>query len=237
MPSTPLRCSSRARAKRIGTELPARARSERTRVLQAANGRADGLQRENQSLRGQISMLTEQLNAAPLAGEGTEATLDGDGRRATSPVATPAYLSGVTRLCLSGSSGRSTGTPAGEFSGMLGGGGRGGLAPEDGAGLGPSLRRSDSMDGRSNKSDNLTGDEMDMLGQGAGMRLVSASSVSGSGRDISPMKSPPFKQGRDATTSQKLHRCAALVAVLTMPVPSAAVSSCPSAHAGVCSWC
>jgi hypothetical protein len=169
-------------------------------TMQASSIRAEALQRENQTLRSQISMLTEQLQAAPASGEGVEAALDGKARRATSPAGTPGLIAS-SRLYLSGSSGQSTGDV--EFSGHLGGRGMIDERAVDGPVM-PALRTSDSMDGRSAKSDNLTGDEMEVLGHG-GMRLVSASSVSGSGRDISPMKSP-IKSS--ASASQKLARCA-----------------------------
>lgn len=136
-------------------------------MVQAAHTRAEGLQRDNLSLRSQLNLLTDQLKA-----ESGDA--DTTGR---TPEVTPGG-SVSSRFCMSGSSGQSAGGEA-PFNGAVGADGAKDMAKMK------ALRSGESMDARSQKSDHLTGDEMDMLG---GQKGSSSPSLSGSGRENSPIK-------------------------------------------------
>lgn len=154
-----------------------------TFLVQAAHNRAEGLQRDNLSLKSQLSVLTEQTQAS-----GTDAESSG-----RTPEATPGGSLASSRWCMSGSSGQSAGGEA-LYSGALGGAGDSVLKTD--AAKMKALRSGDSVDARSQKSDHLTGDEMDNLG---GQKSSSPSNA-GSGY-ASPIKH------RAGDGAQRLNRC------------------------------
>ena len=121
-------------------------------MLQAAHSRAEGLQRDNLSLKSQLSMLTEQTQAA--AGDAESA-----GR---TPEAASGGSLASSRWCVSGSSGPSAGASGAAYS--AGGelpytdalGGDGDPVFNIDAARARALRSGGSVDGRSQKSDHLT---------------------------------------------------------------------------------
>lgn len=159
-------------------------------MLQAAHTRAEGLQRDNLSLRSQLNMLTEQMQAA--AGDG-----DNAGR---TPEAAPDRSFASSRWVMSGSSGQSAGGEA-PFSGAIGGTADSG-SKSDMEKM-KALRSGESVDASSQKSDNLTGDEMNMLGGEQSQKPSTYPSVAASVRDSSPMK-----PRNSADSAQRLNRCA-----------------------------
>lgn len=163
--------------------------------MQAAHTRAEGLQRDNLSLKSQLNMLTEQLQAS---NGGTD-----NGSR--TPEVTPGSVAGSS-WCMSGSSGQSSGAdPPSNFSS----GAQAGAATE--VTKMKALRSGESMDARSQKSDHLTGDEMDMLGAGAsGLKGSSSPNL----RDHSPIKP---RNGADS--AQRLNRYVILSHSMYLSIP------------------
>jgi hypothetical protein len=145
-------------------------------VMQAERTQREKLERDNIALRSQLNSLTEQLQGRSNTSQTPETT--------------------ASPWVMSGSSGQSTGGEA-PFSGI-------GMSGDTRNKM-MALRSGESVDARSQKSDNLTGDEMETLGGAQPQKGFGSTSPAGSSRE-SPIKPQAGPKRNAGDVSQRLSR-------------------------------